>query len=49
MDFLFTGKEKNEILVEALLSPKVGEVLKEFEGRSLKSGKQQKTIVSLSH
>jgi hypothetical protein len=31
--------EKNEILVEALLSPKVAEVLKKFEGQSITSSK----------
>jgi hypothetical protein len=34
------GKDKKEILAEGLLTPKAGEVLKKFEGRSIKkSGK----------
>jgi hypothetical protein len=34
------GKDKKEILDKGLLTPKVGEVLKKFEGRSIKkSGK----------
>jgi hypothetical protein len=40
------GKERNEILAEGLLTPTAREGLKKFERRSIKSGKQQKTIVS---
>jgi hypothetical protein len=34
-----TGEDKNEILVEGLLIPKVGVVLKKFEDRSMKGSK----------
>jgi len=43
----FIGKEKNEILVEGLLTPKAGEVLKKFERRLMKSSKKPKTLLSL--
>jgi len=34
-----TEKNKNEILIEGLLTPKVEEVLKKFEDRSMKGTK----------
>ncbi len=38
MDFpILIGKEMSEIPVEGLVTPNVGEVLKKFKGRSLRS------------
>jgi len=42
-----TWKDKNETLVEGLLTPKGGEVLRKFKDRSKKGSKNQETITSL--
>jgi hypothetical protein len=39
------GKDKKEILNKGLLTPKVGEVLKKFEGQSIKKAVNNKKLL----